>query len=74
MTRTSMLVAGVAGALAATVLVATPAHAAAGSVPLGARSAHAGPGALSASPSLVAPVASLPALLGPGDAGPGPIG
>jgi Ca2+-binding RTX toxin-like protein len=76
MTRTSILAAGVAGALAATVLVATPAHADAGdagpgALPLGARFARAGPGALSAPPSLVAPVASLPALLSPGDAGSG---
>ncbi|WP_275423699.1 Rossmann-like and DUF2520 domain-containing protein [Virgisporangium ochraceum] len=34
-------------------------------------SAGAGPRASAASPSLVAPVASLPALLSPGDAGPG---
>src|SRR5688500_17288545 len=38
-----------------------------------ARSARADPGAFAASPSLVAPVASLPALLSPGDAGPGAV-
>ena len=42
-----------------------------GALPQGARSARAGPGAFEASPSLVAPVASLPTLLSPGEAGTG---